>query len=146
MKPAVEPPGWGNRRRIMVAVPDLNVVLMENFFTPPQRMPGVKREQQIWTYRYAEAPPEPGPRPPTRLRVSTDKGGGTLSWKPSPSPGVTGYAVHRGEGAKPWLVEFREVGRVGKAATSFRDADLSRGTLYFYYLQALGPGGQAGPP
>lgn len=53
MNPNVEPPGGGQRRRIMVAIPDQNVILMENYVNPPQKVPGVDREQQIWTYRYA---------------------------------------------------------------------------------------------
>ncbi|HZZ77554.1 MAG TPA: hypothetical protein VFE62_03490 [Gemmataceae bacterium] len=52
MEPKVEPPGGGQRRRIMVAIPDQNVILMENYVNPPQKIPGVDREQQIWTYRY----------------------------------------------------------------------------------------------
>jgi len=46
MNPNVEPPGGGQRRRIMAAI------LMENYVNPPQKIPGVDREQQIWTYRY----------------------------------------------------------------------------------------------
>jgi hypothetical protein len=51
MKPKDAPPGFGNRRRVMAYVPDLNVVVMENYVNPPQRVPGADREQQIWTYR-----------------------------------------------------------------------------------------------
>src|SRR5262249_4777355 len=50
MSPPAEPPGWGNRRRIMVAVPDQNVVLMENFINPSERVAGEEGRQQIWTY------------------------------------------------------------------------------------------------
>lgn len=55
MNPNVEPPGGGQRRRIMAAIRDQNVILMENYVNPPQKIPGVDREQQIWTYRYAKA-------------------------------------------------------------------------------------------
>ncbi len=144
--PPAEPPGWGNRRRIVVYVPDQNVVLMENYVNPSQRVKGVEREQQMWTYRYADPAPEPGPLPPMDLRVSTSKGGATLSWKPSPSPGVAGYVVHRGAGAKPWQVDFREVGRVDGNGTLFRDPDLRRGTVYVYHVEALGADGKAGQP
>src|SRR5713226_2614351 len=54
MKPKESPPGFGNRRRIMAYVPDLNVIVMENYVNPPQKVPGAEREQQLWTYRYAE--------------------------------------------------------------------------------------------
>src|SRR5207247_70173 len=53
MNPNIEPPGGGQRRRIMSAIPDQNVILMENYANPPQKIPGVDREQQMWTYRYA---------------------------------------------------------------------------------------------
>jgi hypothetical protein len=55
MSPPTEPPGGGNRRRIMVAVPEQNVIIMENYVNPPQKIPGVEREQQIWTYRFGTA-------------------------------------------------------------------------------------------
>src|SRR5262245_42894399 len=54
MKPAESPPGFGNRRRVMAYVPDLNAIVMEDYVNPPQNVPGAAREQQMWTYRYAE--------------------------------------------------------------------------------------------
>ena len=41
MNPNVEPPGGGQRRRIMVAIPDQNVILMENYVNPSQKIAGV---------------------------------------------------------------------------------------------------------
>src|SRR5262249_4525650 len=106
MNPTTEPPGWGNRRRIMVYVPDQNAVLMENYINPSQRVPGVDREQQMWTYRYGMPKAAPAA---TDLQVRTDADSATLTWKPSPSPGVSGYVVHRGEGTRPWQADFRPV-------------------------------------
>jgi hypothetical protein len=54
MMPKESPPGFGNRRRVMAYVPDLNVIVMENYVNPPQRVAGAEREQQMWTYRYGE--------------------------------------------------------------------------------------------
>ena len=57
MSPPREPDGKSNRRRIMVAVPDLNAILMEVYVNPTERVPGVDREQQMWTYRYSNGSP-----------------------------------------------------------------------------------------
>jgi hypothetical protein len=143
MNPPAEPPGWGNRRRIMVSVPDQNVVLMENFLSSSERAAGAEGRQQIWTYLYADAPRADGPLPPGDLRVTTAPDGATLAWKASPSPGVSDYVISRGEGSKPWLVEFR---RVGQAETSFRDGGLKPGAVYFYHVQAIGAGGRLSRP
>ena len=75
MNPNVEPPGGGQRRRIMVAIRDQNVILMENYVNPPQKIPGVEREQQIWTYRYADKDSWNSPRAPkerTKPRLPED--------------------------------------------------------------------------
>jgi hypothetical protein len=136
MKPPREPEGWGNRRRIMVAVPDLNVVLMENYINPSQRVPGVDREQQIWTYRYA-ATPKAARLPPSAVRVITSARAATVSWERSPSEGVTGYAVYRGTGANPWLVDYQQVGEVDSEASRFEDRDLKPGVLSFYCVRSL---------
>ncbi|MEX2186389.1 MAG: hypothetical protein WD875_06335, partial [Pirellulales bacterium] len=50
MKPAVEPDAGGNRTRNLVFAPELNLVILENCTSRP-------REQQVWTYRYADAKP-----------------------------------------------------------------------------------------
>lgn len=55
MTPPREPDGWGNRRRCITALPDLNVCLMEAWVSPQEKVPGVEKEQQIWTYRLAES-------------------------------------------------------------------------------------------
>ncbi len=105
MKPPREPDGKGNRRRIMVAVPDQNVLVMEDYINPTERVPGVEREQQMWTYRYAAAkpdrPPAPAPVARTQPRVVEDAVVSVispkevrLSWTP-PAKGVAGYHVER---------------------------------------------------
>jgi hypothetical protein len=141
-RPPREPDGKGNRRRVLVAVPDQNVLVLEDFINPAERVPGVEREQQMWTYRSAEAPADPGLLPPAGVTVTTTGDGAVLEWQPSPSAGVTAYAVYRGEGARPWQADFRPVGRAGKMQTRFRETGLRRGTVYYYAVRAVAEGGR----
>ncbi|MBY0526867.1 MAG: fibronectin type III domain-containing protein [Gemmataceae bacterium] len=136
MKPDREPDGWGNRRRVIIYLPDQNLFLMENYINPSQRVKGVDREQQMWTYRYAEPKADSRPPAPTGVQVTTTATGATVSWQPSASPKVTGYAVLRGEGAKPWLVDYRPVAKLDKGQTNFTDKDLKPGTAYYYCVRA----------
>src|SRR5207253_4679104 len=126
MHPAREPDGWGNRRRVAVALPDLNLILMEAFVNPTERMPGVDREQQVWTYRFAERKPDAAPQPPASVAVTTTTDGATLRWTNSPTPAVAGYAVSRGAGPQPWAVEWQRVAQVGKERLDYRDTGLTR--------------------
>ena len=41
MSPEVEPPGGGQRRRLIVAIPDQNLILMENYVNPAQKVAAV---------------------------------------------------------------------------------------------------------
>ena len=138
MRPAREPDGWGNRRRVAVAVPDQNVILMENFINPTERVKDAEREQQIWTYRYGEpkAPPLPAP---VDVKVNTTaKGEAFLSWRYGPVDDIDGFVVYRGEGRQPGQVEFKQLGFVGRtAAHSYVDAGLKPGTVYHYMVQAV---------
>ncbi|MCI0458498.1 MAG: kelch repeat-containing protein [Gemmataceae bacterium] len=144
MDPPAEPPGWHNRRRIMVAVPDQNVILMENYINPASRVKGVEREQQMWTYRYANPGPDRELPAPESVQVSTTAGAAVLGWRPV--EGATGYALFRGAGERPWQAEFREVARFNKDWTEFRDNDLKPGAIHFYYVRALGRDGAPGRP
>lgn len=109
MNPPREPDGWGNRRRIMVALPEQNLILMEMYVNPTLRVAGTDREQQIWTYRYADAKPEAASKPPTSIKARTQPRivedavvsvvspkELRLSWKP-PAGGtdLAGYHVER---------------------------------------------------
>ncbi len=138
MKPSREPDGWGNRRRVMLPISDQNVILMESYINPTTRVPGIDREQQIWTYRYAESKAEPALLPPTGLRVTTSDKAALLEWNASASPEVAGYVVYRGEGDKPWMVEYRTLRRLERDQTSLRDTGLKPGTIYFYCVRAVG--------
>jgi hypothetical protein len=63
MNPAAEPEPSGNRARQLILAPELNLAILENCTSRP-------REQQVWTYRFADAAashPKPlklQPRPP----------------------------------------------------------------------------------
>jgi hypothetical protein len=143
MNPAREPDTWGNRRRCGVFLPDLNVMLMEAYVNPGEKVPGVDREQQIWTYRVAEAPPRSGPAAPTGVRATATPAGAVVSWALPTGPDTTEHVVLRGEGDKPWLVDYREVGRVRGDLTVFNDGGLKPGgTIYHYAVQAVGPDGK----
>jgi hypothetical protein len=107
MKPVREPDGWGNRRRVLVAIPDQNVLLMEAYANPTERIPGVDREQQIWTYRYTDTagaqdanPIQPMAR--TQPRIVEDVVATVVSprevrlrWKAPAGRAVNGYHVER---------------------------------------------------
>src|SRR5262249_51642254 len=107
MKPPREPDGWGNRRRVLTALPDQNLILMEVYVNPAERVPGVKREQQIWTYRCGKGSPA-GPERYKGVRVRTEPrlvedavvsvlsaNELRLSWKAPPGDDVVGYYVER---------------------------------------------------
>jgi hypothetical protein len=61
MSPAAEPEPSGNRARQILFAPELNLAILENCTSKP-------REQQIWTYRFAESPAADEP-PPSRPRA-----------------------------------------------------------------------------
>jgi len=142
MKPQREADGWGNRARCITYVPDQNLFHMDVYIHPAQRVPDVEREHQIWTYRYAEAKPDLAPKPPTAVHVTTTAAGATVQWQPSSSPNVTEYAVFRGEGAQPWLVDFKECARLPKDVTTYRDDNVKPGTVAYYCVRATAKGGQ----
>jgi hypothetical protein len=140
LKPAREPDGRSNRRRNLVAVPSHNLLLLEAYINPTERVPGVDREQQIWTYRYTAARADIAPKPPTDVRVTTLANSATLSWKAA--GGVAHYVVLRGEGRQPWLVDFKEVGKVEGSKTSYGDGDLKPGTIYHYLVRSVAAAGR----
>jgi hypothetical protein len=69
MNPGREPDGWCNRRRVMVAVPDQNLILAEVYLNPTDRSPDAEREQQIWTYRHSKEAVKL--EAPKRIRAAT---------------------------------------------------------------------------
>jgi hypothetical protein len=120
MAPEHEPDASGNRARVLMAAPDLNLIFLED-------CPSKPREQQIWSYRVGQGKP---PAPQVKLQVQTTKEAATLSWPPLAEP----VAVLRGSGERPWDVEFEEIGRVEAGVGTYRDRNLRRGTVYHYKL------------
>jgi hypothetical protein len=140
LSPAREPDTWGNRRRCAVFLPDQNLMLMEAYVNPGEKVPGVDREQQMWTYRFAEAPKPPAPSAPRGVTAVAVPAGAVVSWALGGTD-VAEHVVLRGEGDKPWLVDYKEIGRV-KGETVFNDTGLkSGGTVYHYAVRAVGAGG-----
>lgn len=99
MTPEAEPDAAGNRTRNLIFAPELNLAILENCTSRP-------REQQVWTYRYANSPrPFETPKAPVRqspphvedLVVSVlDKQKVVLNWKaPVSLIPITGYHVER---------------------------------------------------
>ena len=99
MNPAVEPDPAGNRARQLVFAPELNLFILENCTARP-------REQQVWTYRYADVKtPVPIPPPaaaPTRPPIVEDAVVSVISpvrveltWTPPAVTKVPAYHVER---------------------------------------------------
>lgn len=143
LKPAREPDSWGNRRRILVAMPDRGELLLEAYINPASRVPGVDREQQIWVYRAAAAPADPAPRPPASLTARTVPNRVNLAWGPSPTPGVKSYMVYRGAGDRPWEANFLAVATVPAGTTRWADEKVRAGTTYHYFVRAVDGAGRA---
>jgi hypothetical protein len=132
LNPAREPDGWGNRRRIMVAAPELNLLVCESYINPTEKVNGVDREQQIWTYRYAKAD-APVVAPPANVRVITDNRSAMVEFDRSPVAKVEKYLIERGEGPTPWQAEFREENFQNGDNKEFRHRDQDPGDKPVYY-------------
>ena len=141
--PPREPDPSGSRARMLAAVPDLALTVLEDRTHPPQG----PAEQQIWTYR----PAVPGvdassaPEPPTQVRVTTGADGAMLTWTASPAAGVARYIVSRGTGSLPWEAADREIGTVDATRTTYEDRGLRRGVIAHYTVQAEDADGHRGP-
>lgn len=104
MNPPQEPTTSGSRARMMLFIPDRNLVILENRTHPPHG----PAEQQIWTYRYAPRPaaamPVDAPVARTTPRI-VEQGHvsvrsakqAEVSWSPSPTADVVGYHVERAD-------------------------------------------------
>lgn len=132
MNPPQEPDPTGNRSRVLVYAPELDLSILEN---RTRSTPGPP-EQQIWTYCFDR----PGIDnesllPPTEVMVTTRESGVELSWKASSSKGITHYVVYRGAGERPWTVDYRKVARVDAQQTAYHDEGLQSGTVYYYAVR-----------
>lgn len=136
LKPQREPDGQGNRRRILVALPDQNALLMEDYINPTERVPGVDREQQIWTYRLAARRAAERPDAPANLAIAANTNGACLTWKATSD--AVQYLVYRGDGKLPWQTTFAKLAEVpATERPEYRDERLTAGTIYHYYIRAV---------
>lgn len=137
-----EPDPAGGRSRVMTFIPDQNFFLIDGYVRPTERVANVEREHQIWTYRHGEAKPDSAPQPPGGVRLTTTADGAVLDWKPSSTPEVTGYAIYRGEAVEPWKADLKQIARVEKATTNYRDSSVKPGTIYHYVVRAVARDGK----
>ena len=73
------------------------------------------------------------PKAPTSLAAAAEGRAIKLYWFPNSEPDLRGYRVYRGEGQG----EFRVLGEVDAAETSFADATAARGVRYHYAVTAV---------
>jgi len=96
MNPAEEPQSSGNRARNLIFAPELNLAILENCTSKP-------REQQVWTYRFAESPeivkrPSPAVASPLVEDVIVSVRGPKrveVTWTAPQDRAVTGFVVER---------------------------------------------------
>jgi hypothetical protein len=137
LSPPREPDGWRNRRRLLTYAPDQGLFVLENYVNPVDRVPGVDREQQMWTYRYADAAPPPTPPAVSVLTLPGNKA--RVTWRHA---GRAKYRVWRAEGPTPWLGPWElRYTAVTPGERSFTDEGLKRGTAYAYKVEAGGDHG-----
>ncbi|MCX5682416.1 MAG: kelch repeat-containing protein, partial [Planctomycetota bacterium] len=130
-----QPGDSGNRNRAILYLPDRNLFVLENRTKGEEGK--TPAEQQLWTFRYAEALPPP---PQVRLSVVTEKSAARLSWEATPGGPAAAWDVYRGQGARPWEADLQ---RIGKAdGGSFKDEGLKAGEVYFYQVRREGADGK----
>ena len=98
LRPNAEPDSAGNRTRNLTFAPELNLAILENCTSRP-------REQQIWTYRYADS--QSVYQPPPRNEQSTpaivedvvvsaiSKEQVEIDWPAPSDKRITGYEIER---------------------------------------------------
>jgi hypothetical protein len=140
LNPVREPDGWGNRRRIMVAAPELNALVCEVYVTSSEKVKGVDREQQVWTYRTAAAKPA-GVQPPANVRVTMPGGGALVRW--DLVPGAKEYVLYRGVGEAPWAATYQEIIRPGGDQPSVLDQSaVPPGKVPYYRVRTVAADGK----
>jgi len=129
----------GSRNRVLLYLADRNLFVMENATSGQGGQP---REQQVWTFRYADAPaPHP---PPVRLRVTTEKDAAALEWDAPPGgPDAVWHIYRSAADDKPWQIHWAKI--PAARGSPYRDTDLKPGATYFYQVRRAG-GGVADAP
>lgn len=124
----------GGRNRILMYLPDKNLFILEN---------RTDKEQQVWTFRYSEAPP--APLPTLGIKVVTEADGARLTWEAPAGGPKQRYNVLRGEGKAPWQAELKPIA-TSVETTEYKDAGLAKGGLYPYQVRPVDAEGKEGTP
>jgi hypothetical protein len=134
LSPKVEAEGWGNRARVMLAMPELNALLLESVVHTPQMGKVTGREQQVWTYRTGEVKP-PAVTAPANVRVRTQQDAAIIEW--DPVPGAKEYRVYSLVGETPWAAKLDDPdGRVVEG-TKFWDKTPRRDQVPAYRVSTV---------
>ncbi|MEX0716719.1 MAG: kelch repeat-containing protein [Planctomycetaceae bacterium] len=125
-----QPDDSGARNRVLTYLPDINQFILENR----------TREQQLWTYRYAEAPaPLAGPIE-LSIEVDGETRAAALTWKLDQDE-TRPITVYRGEGEVSWKVKWSKAAE-NVADGAYRATDLPPGKITWFRVGA--PGGTPG--
>ena len=128
MNPPREPDGWGNRRRVLAAVPDQNVSCWSLRQSDRARARGRARAANLDLSLMAKGKRGWGRDGSPTFAWTRARKRSTLEWGRRPAGKEMAYVVYRGEGAKPWQAELRAVGRVEKGKNTFDDRQVKTGT------------------
>jgi hypothetical protein len=137
MSPAAEPVPSMSRSRNLDFSPEHNVFILETVPQPRGKTP------EIWTYRYAKAPPATRPDRPADLRAVTSADAVTLTWTAAAAP-VKEYHIYRARAEQPWTAKFEKV--AAAPAARFEDRDPKAGELCRYHVRAVALDGAESAP
>ncbi|MEX0704574.1 MAG: kelch repeat-containing protein [Planctomycetales bacterium] len=121
-----QPDDSGARNRVLAYLPDINQFALENR----------TREQQLWTFRYAEAP-EPVAAPQD-LKIDVDGKARTarLTWSLRQRESVP-LVVYRAEGAVSWKLKWRKIAE-NVTGDSYDVAELPAGKITWFRVGLAG--------
>lgn len=138
LAPQREPDSSGSRARQLQYATQLGVSLLEN---RPSNSSG-NGEQQIWALKLSPSESKtPDVAPPEDVSVTTKANSAIVTWtKAAGKP--QGYAIYRGNGEQPWLVDYAKLATLAGDATSYEDASLKPETVYFYDVRAVDKDGR----
>jgi hypothetical protein len=113
----------GNRNRVLLYLPDRNLFVQEI---------RTNKEQQIWTFRYAEAP-EPLLRPKTvSAVVDTDLKTTVLFLQDPPGKGWTSN-IYKGMGTKAWDIQWQLLEKHHKDGMYIDRENVKKGAMAAWY-------------
>jgi len=128
MNPPKEPDPTQDRQRQIAYSPDQNLIILENRYSPGHYS---FNEQQIWTYRYAEAPKENLPKPPQNLKLKITKNSIGISWKSNAKK----FNVYYGIAKKPWLVYYKKIATI--KTNKFIHKNPEKNKIHYYYVTTI---------